>query len=66
MVLSFIAEDITTDGKMEWGGCSDNIAYGYRKSKDFMDLKRQRTRADIRTIVHKHNNEAGRLVSVER
>ncbi len=48
---------------MEWGGCSDNIAYGYRKSKDFMDLKRQRTRADIRTIVHKHNNEAGRLVS---
>lgn len=58
-----LAEDITTDGKWEWGGCSDNIAYGYRISKDFMDLKKSKRSEDIRTAVHRHNNEAGRQVS---
>ena len=60
--LNVLAEDITTDGKWEWGGCSDNIAYGYRISKDFMDLKKSKRSEDIRTAVHRHNNEAGRQV----
>ena len=59
------SEDITTDGKWEWGGCSDDIAYGYRISKDFMDLKRRKRSEDIRTAVHRHNNEAGRQVSFQ-
>jgi wingless-type MMTV integration site family protein 6 len=45
-----------------WGGCGDNVNFGYRKSKDFMDAPYRR-RSDIKTIVKLHNNDAGRLVS---
>lgn len=50
------------DGEWEWGGCGDNVNFGYRKSKDFMDA-RYRKRSDIKTLVKIHNNDAGRLVS---
>lgn len=49
-----------TDTKWEWGGCGDNINYGYRKSKEFMD-DRFRRRSDIKTLLLTHNYEAGRL-----
>lgn len=48
------------DGEWEWGGCGDNVNFGYRKSKDFMDA-RYRKRSDIKTLVKIHNNDAGRL-----
>jgi hypothetical protein len=50
------------DGDWVWGGCGDNVNFGYRKSKDFMDAPYRR-RSDIKTLVKLHNNNAGRLVS---
>jgi wingless-type MMTV integration site family protein 6 len=50
------------DGDWIWGGCGDNVNFGYRKSKDFMDAPYRR-RSDIKTLVKLHNNNAGRLVS---
>uniref|UniRef100_A0AAQ4QNU0 Protein Wnt n=1 Tax=Gasterosteus aculeatus aculeatus TaxID=481459 RepID=A0AAQ4QNU0_GASAC len=52
----------TGDGvKWEWGGCGDDVEFGYEKSKQFMDAKRRRGKSDIRTLIDLHNNEAGRL-----
>lgn len=45
----------------EWGGCDDNINYGYRKSKIFMDTPYEQL-SDISTLIKLHNNDAGRLV----
>lgn len=50
------------EGNWEWGGCGDNVNYGYKKSKAFMDSP-YRKRSDIKTLVKLHNNDAGRLVS---
>ncbi|KAG8239069.1 hypothetical protein J437_LFUL018894 [Ladona fulva] len=47
-------------GNWEWGGCGDNVNFGYRKSKEFMDAPYRRRR-DIKTLVMLHNNDAGRL-----
>lgn len=48
------------EGNWEWGGCGDNVNYGYKKSKAFMDSP-YRKRSDIKTLVKLHNNDAGRL-----
>lgn len=45
----------------QWGGCSEDIRYGEKFSRDFLD-----TREDNNTAVglmNLHNNEAGRRVS---
>lgn len=55
---------ILPEGDWQWGGCGDNVMYGFRKSKEFLD-SRYRRRSDIRTLVKLHNNNAGRLVSDE-
>ncbi|KAJ7345988.1 hypothetical protein JRQ81_001938 [Phrynocephalus forsythii] len=47
----------------EWGGCGDDVDFGYEKSRQFMDAKRKRGKSDIRTLIDLHNNEAGRLKS---
>lgn len=44
-----------------WGGCSDDVDFGKRKSVQFMDVKSRRP-ADVKTKVHLQNNEAGRQV----
>lgn len=53
-----------------WGGCGDNIEYGYRFAKEFVDA-RERERVyqrgsyeSARIMMNLHNNEAGRRVSV--
>lgn len=51
------------EGKWEWGGCGDNINFGFRKAKDFMDTRYKR-RSDMKTLVKLHNYAAGRFVSV--
>lgn len=53
---------VLPEGDWEWGGCGDNVNFGFRKSKDFLD-SRYRRRSDIKTLVKLHNNNAGRLVS---
>lgn len=50
-------------GDWEWGGCGDNVHFGLRKSKEFLDSIRYKRRSDIKTLVKLHNNNAGRLVS---
>ena len=60
-------KDVHTDERWVWGGCGDNVEFGVRKSRDFMDAtprrkKNHQKRNDIRTLLHLHNNEAGRLV----
>ncbi|GFX10614.1 protein Wnt-5a [Trichonephila clavipes] len=45
-------------GRWKWGGCSDDIKFGARFSKDFVDSgEDQRTPEGLMNI---HNNEAGR------
>lgn len=56
------SENEVIDESWEWGGCGDNIEFGYLKAKEFMDAQ-QRKRNDIRTLITLHNNEAGRAVS---
>lgn len=46
----------------KWGGCSDNIGFGFRFSREFVDTgERGKT---LREKMNLHNNEAGRAVSV--
>lgn len=45
----------------EWGGCSDNLAFGFKFSRAFVDTG-ERGR-NIREKMNLHNNEAGRTVS---
>lgn len=52
-----------------WGGCGDNIEYGYRFAKEFVDA-RERERVyqrgsyeSARIMMNLHNNEAGRCNS---
>ncbi|XP_044272970.1 protein Wnt-5b isoform X1 [Varanus komodoensis] len=49
-----------------WGGCGDNVEYGYRFAKEFVDAReRERNYAkgseeQARTLMNLQNNEAGR------
>lgn len=51
-------------GEFDWGGCSDNINYGIKFAKAFIDAK-ERTVKDARALVNLHNNRCGRMVSKE-
>ncbi|XP_005989420.1 protein Wnt-8 [Latimeria chalumnae] len=41
-----------------WGGCSENVEFGERISKQFVDALE--TGQDVRALTNLHNNEAGR------
>lgn len=53
-----------------WGGCGDNLNYGYRFSKEFVDAReREKTfqkgsYESARVFMNLHNNEAGRRVGL--
>ena len=57
------------DEEWIWGGCGDNIEYGYRFAKAFVDVREQekthpRHSPELaRMLMNKHNNEGGRKVS---
>lgn len=50
-------------GDFDWGGCSDNIHYGVRFAKAFVDAKEKRLK-DARALMNLHNNRCGRTVSI--
>uniref|UniRef100_A0A8C4R7Q3 Protein Wnt n=1 Tax=Eptatretus burgeri TaxID=7764 RepID=A0A8C4R7Q3_EPTBU len=45
----------------EWGGCGDDVAFGFKKSRIYLDRRRWRGAGDLKTLIDLHNNEAGRL-----
>ncbi|XP_077078785.1 wingless-type MMTV integration site family, member 2Bb [Siphateles boraxobius] len=47
-------------GEFDWGGCSDNINYGIKFAKAFVDAKEQ-TVKDARALMNLHNNRCGRM-----
>ncbi|RUS70048.1 hypothetical protein EGW08_022190, partial [Elysia chlorotica] len=53
--------DFRSDGEWEWGGCGDDVDYGYRKSREFMDARKRKRRGDFTTKLQLHNNKAGRV-----
>ncbi|XP_051986852.1 protein Wnt-6 [Xyrauchen texanus] len=49
------------DRNWDWGGCGDDVDFGYEKSRQFMDIRQRKGKSDIKTLIDLHNNEAGRL-----
>ncbi|KAB5584438.1 hypothetical protein PHYPO_G00107520 [Pangasianodon hypophthalmus] len=49
------------DHHWEWGGCGDDVDFGYKISRQFTDTRKQKGKSDIRSLIDLHNNEAGRL-----
>ena len=51
-----------------WGGCGDNVEYGYRFASVFVDLREKESNHPKGSdelavmLMNKHNNEAGRRV----
>lgn len=48
------------NGDWQWGGCSDNIRFGEKETRHF--INRLETGLDARTAFNLHNNEVGRKV----
>ncbi|XP_026516772.1 protein Wnt-2b [Terrapene carolina triunguis] len=46
-------------GEFDWGGCSDNIHYGIKFAKAFVDAKEKKVK-DARALMNLHNNRCGR------
>ena len=52
-----------------WGGCGDNVDYGYRFAKEFVDAREREknfakgSEEQGRVLMNLQNNEAGRRVS---
>lgn len=49
-------------GDFDWGGCSDNINYGIKFTKTFVDAREKMVK-DARALMNLHNNRCGRMVS---
>lgn len=45
----------------KWGGCSDNVKFGMKFSRIFVDVREKGD--DLHSKVNRHNNEVGRRVS---
>ena len=45
----------------QWGGCSEDVEFGHRFSRDFIDAGEKGR--NLRSIMNLHNSEVGRIVS---
>lgn len=63
LTMSYVQSDNTIAQDFDFRGCSDNVDFGYKKSKEFLDSRLKKGH-DIQTLVLRHNYEAGRLVSL--
>lgn len=57
----------TVNAEWTWGGCGDNVEYGYRFSRDFVDIREKegfpkRSNDHGRSLMNRWNNEVGRKV----
>ncbi|XP_045216271.1 protein Wnt-4-like [Mercenaria mercenaria] len=52
-----------TEGKFEWGGCSENLQYGAKFSEEFVDSKEQIQDRNEFGLMNLWNNKAGRLIA---
>ena len=50
-----------TKGEHIWGGCSDNVHFGYKFTKEFVDSKENRKAEE--GLMNLWNNNAGRKVT---
>lgn len=55
---------VTGGRDWQWDGCSDNIGFGYKFSREFVDAGEKGR--NVRERMNLHNNEAGRMVSRAR
>ncbi|XP_019758074.1 protein Wnt-5b [Dendroctonus ponderosae] len=55
-----------------WGGCGDNLEYGYKFTQNFVDVREKErkfkrgTREQGRSLMNIHNNEAGRRAVIKK
>ncbi|KAL1513967.1 hypothetical protein ABEB36_003301 [Hypothenemus hampei] len=55
-----------------WGGCGDNLEYGYKFTQNFIDVREKErkfkrgTREQGRVLMNLHNNEAGRRAIIKK
>lgn len=55
-----------------WGGCGDNIEYGYKFTQGFVDVREREknykrgSREQGRSLMNLHNNEAGRRAVIKK
>ena len=54
-----------SEGEFDWTGCSDNVKFGVKFARLFIDAKESETR-DARGLMNLHNNSAGRRVSTTK
>ncbi|VDN02858.1 unnamed protein product [Thelazia callipaeda] len=60
------ARPSSVNAEWTWGGCGDNIEYGYRFSRDFIDVREKeegypkRSTDHGRSLMNRWNNEVGR------
>ncbi|MFH4977357.1 hypothetical protein AB6A40_004066 [Gnathostoma spinigerum] len=60
------AKPKSVSAKWTWGGCGDNVEYGYRFSRDFIDVREKeegfpkRSSDHGRSMMNRWNNEVGR------
>ena len=55
-----LIKDTNIKSKWQWGGCSDDVTYGSKFSKEFLDSSENISTAE--GLMNLHNNEAGRRV----
>ncbi|XP_065580865.1 protein Wnt-5b-like [Artemia franciscana] len=55
-----------------WGGCGDNVEYGYKFTQGFVDVRerernyRRGSAEQGRSLMNLHNNEAGRRATIKK